>query len=72
MPCPSKFLSLSAKLRRIEAGLYQRRVAQELHKSNTWLSRRERGHLPISERDARALARILKVPVSALFGEGDR
>jgi transcriptional regulator with XRE-family HTH domain len=61
-------------LRRIRflAGYKAQDIAAALGKSSSWISIRESGIVPLSKDEARALAKILKVPASALLGEGER
>ncbi|MEW6718898.1 MAG: helix-turn-helix transcriptional regulator [Thermodesulfobacteriota bacterium] len=62
----------SLKRLRFLANLRAIDVARELGLSPSAYSLVESGHMPISDENAAKLAKILRVPVAELFGEGGR
>ena len=66
---PRKIISPLRRIRFL-SGIPQRDIAKAIGRQPSWLSKAEDGTFPVSEREARILARIFKTSIKELFPGG--
>ncbi len=58
------------KRHRLLSGIRQYHVAEAIGRSGSWLASAERGGQTVSVEEARALSKVLRVPIRDLFPDG--
>lgn len=69
MPIPRTPV-LPLKIFRVRSGIKQYLLAEAIGQSGWWLSLAERGAQTVTLEEARALSKILRVPIKKLFPDG--